>query len=182
MHNMQKWINCLTHNINRGIFIVASRAWKVDHTTFKVWLFSIRCIPCEVSGRPPGGGSPKISSTLWFDGGEHKIVSHFLKSLWTPDDAARLSSASEALGSGTLRVFGDFDLTPPFSSTLTEVLRTFNPLSLLIESSFWSLPLKAVIVKGVNLDPQMWGGPTLETINPLYDAWLQNHLAFHVIV
>jgi len=92
-----------------------------------------------------------------------------LRSLWIPDDTARFSFASEAQDSGTLLASGDSDLTSPLSSSLTEVLEleTCNPLALVTESSLLALPLKPEIFKGFSLDPQMWGGPTLETINPL---------------
>jgi hypothetical protein len=57
-------------------------------------------------------------------------------------------------------------------------LQIFTSLPLVTESSFRSLPLKPVIVKGLNLDPQMWGGPTLETRNPLYNAEIKDHLIY----
>jgi len=126
-------------------------------------------VPCKESGKTSGGGSPKISSSPWFGGGVCNIVSHFWRSLWIPDDTARFSFASEARESGTLLDFGDSDLTSLLLSSLTEVLGlgTFNPFALVTESSPLALPLKPEIFKGLSLDPQMWGGPTLETRNPL---------------
>jgi len=163
---MQRGKYHYTYNINKGIVIAASRARKWGNASLKTSLPSLLWVICRVSGKTVGVvGLPKTPSTSWRDDCVRSIFSHFLKSPWKADDVARLSPASDAYENGTLWV-------SPLSSSPTEVLGALNQLALLPESSFWVLPLKHEILKGLILDTQKQGGPTLETINKPF-IWRQ---------
>ena len=97
LHHLQRGKNNSTYNTNKGIFIVASRARKWDHATFKIARLSLIWVSCWVFGKiPSDAGSSKIFSTSWLDGCVRNMVSHLLKSLWIADDVSMLSFVSDA--------------------------------------------------------------------------------------
>ncbi len=56
--------------------------------------------------------------------------------------------------------FGDSTTVSSLSFSLTEFFGTFDPLALPADSSFWALPLKAEILKGLGF-PRWRSSPTL---------------------